>query len=350
MARIQGVDARICTWELVTGFEESLAPENLLEYFRRDFPEVEGIPKFWKMGSFNSPEGRRHRYLVILGSPGESDGSVKGFGKRCWRGRRALPRSLFLYARADAQMESWESYENFRYAAIVNGTLYVLVFYEGRLCHWSEERGYEGACGKELALNRLVRMDEFLRQDPLFSKAENFRQGELEFLEVDFGDPAAVWVVQLGKAAKDPFWKGLHLESRKRGRAARLSLILFFLMMFAGILVRENLDAGGVAMPGPEAPVLSTPATGPISKEPRIQKTAKSSRPKAREAATECPRPSISVQGIVGDRLFSGVFAGARVVKRAGDSLESYRVKSVLRDRVVLECGGREWEVLNGAP
>ena len=114
--------------------------------------------------------------------------------------------------------------------------------------------------------------------------------------------------------------------------------------------MRENLDAGGVAMPGPEAPVLSTPATGPISKEPRIQKTAKSSRPKAREAATECPRPSISVQGIVGDRLFSGVFAGARVVKRAGDSLESYRVKSVLRDRVVLECGGAEWEVLNGAP
>ena len=61
MARVQGVDARICTWELVTGFEESLAPENLLEYFRRDFPEVEGVPKFWKMVSFNSPEGRRHR-------------------------------------------------------------------------------------------------------------------------------------------------------------------------------------------------------------------------------------------------------------------------------------------------
>ena len=349
MARVQGVDARICTWELVTGFEESLAPENLLEYFRRDFPEVEGSPKFWKMVSFNSPEGRRHRYLVILGSPVDSDGE-KGFSRLFWRGRRALPRSLFLYARADAQMESWESYENFRYAAIVNGTLYVLVFYEGRLCHWSEERGYEGACGKEMAAGRLLRMDEFLRQDPLFSKAGNFRQGELEFLEVDFGNPAESWVVQLGKAARDPFWKGLHLESPKRGRAAGLSLILFFLMMFAGILVRENLDAGGVAMPGPAAPVLSTPATGPISKEPRIQKTAKSSRPKAREAATECSRPSIAIQGIVGDRLFSGVFAGARVVKRAGDSLESYRVKSVLRDRVVLECGGAEWEVLNGAP
>ena len=349
MARVQGVAARICTWELVTGFEESLAPENLLEYFRRDFPDVEGSPKFWKMVSFNSPEGRRHRYLVILGSPGSSDGE-KGFGWHCWRGRRALPRSLFLYVRADAQMRSWESYENFRYAAIVNSTLYVLVFYEGRLCHWSEERGYDGAGGKELAVNRLARMDEFLRQDPLFSKAEKFRQGELEFLEVNFDDPAAVWAAQLRKAAKDPFWKGLHLESRKRGRAAGLSLILFFLMMFAGILVRENLDAGGVAMPSPEAPMLSTPATGPISKEPRIQKTAKSSRPKAREAATECPRPSIAIQGIVGDRLFSGMFAGARVVKRAGDSLESYRVKSVLRDRVVLECGGAEWEVVNGAP
>ena len=50
----------------------------------------------------------------------------------------------------------------------------------------------------------------------------------------------------------------------------------------------------------------------------------------------------------MGNRLFSGVVGGEKVVKKAGDSLGVFLVKSVLRDRVVLECGGREWEVLNG--
>ena len=54
------------------------------------------------------------------------------------------------------------------------------------------------------------------------------------------------------------------------------------------------------------------------------------------------------IRGIVGNRLFSGVSGGEPVMKQLGDSLGSYRVKSVLRDRVVLECGGKEWEVVNG--
>ena len=66
MGRIQGVPARICTWELVTGFGQNPTEESLMEFFYRDFPEVEKAPKFWKMVSFNSSEGRHHRYLVIL--------------------------------------------------------------------------------------------------------------------------------------------------------------------------------------------------------------------------------------------------------------------------------------------
>ncbi len=44
------------------------------------------------------------------------------------------------------------------------------------------------------------------------------------------------------------------------------------------------------------------------------------------------------------------MFNGVSVMKKIGDTLDSYRISAVLRDRVVLECGGREWEVLNGAP
>ena len=57
----------------------------------------------------------------------------------------------------------------------------------------------------------------------------------------------------------------------------------------------------------------------------------------------------LEIRGIVGNRLFSGVFGGVNVMKQLGDSLGSYRVKSVLRDRVLLECGDKVWEVVNGA-
>ncbi len=95
MARVQGVPARICTWELVTGFGQNPTEEELADFFHRDFPDAEQLPKFWKLLSFNSSEGRRHRYLVILAEQGDLPCG------RLLRGHRILPRALFLYARAD---------------------------------------------------------------------------------------------------------------------------------------------------------------------------------------------------------------------------------------------------------
>ena len=331
MARVQGVPARICTWELVTGFGQNPTEEELADFFHRDFPDTERLPKFWKLLSFNSSEGRHHRYLVILAEQGDLPGG------RLLRGCRILPSSLFLYVRADEQMRSWKQYENFRYAAIVDGTLYVLVFYDGRLCHWSEERGYGGPCGKALALKRIENMDEFLRRDPLFSGAESFRYGELEFPEVDL------------KEVKDPVWRGLHLGPRRRGPRVVLSIILLLMTMVAGVFAYMNFDTGYGELPGPEAPLLTPPATEPISKEIRSDAFVKKLHPKSADAVPDCPKPALEIRGIVGNRLFSGLFGGMPVMKKIGDSLDLYRVKSLLRDRVVLECGSREWEVLNGA-
>lgn len=336
MARVQGIHARICTWELVTGFGQNPTEEDLMDYFRRDFPEVEGLPKFWKMISFNSSEGRHHRYLVILAEQGRLHGG------------RKLPISLFLYTRADEQMGSREGNGNFRYAALVGETLYVLLFYEGRLCHWSEERGYGDARAGLRAKERLRRMDEFLRRDPLFSQAEAFQCGVMECLDMDFDDPAGMWMEQLRRAARDPFWRGLHLEPRAGGPRVALSIILLLMLMVAGFLAWKNLDTGCGKLFGPEAPLLTPPATGPISKETRLSDRTKMPRPKNEDAVRDCQKPMLIIRGIVGNRLFSGVSGGEPVMKQLGDSLGSYRVKSVLRDRVVLECGGKEWEVVNG--
>ena len=330
MACVQGAPARICTWELVTGFGQNPTEEDLKDYFHRDFPETEQLPKFWKMISFNSSEGRHHRYLVILGKDGD------------------LPNSLVLFALADEQMSFGEGDGNFRYAAIVRGTLYVLVFYEGRLCHWSEERGYGDSSEDSWARERLYNMDEFLRRDPLFSQAEAFRYGNLEHLDIDFDNPAGEWAEQLRKASRDPFWKGLHLEPRRKGPRVALSIILLLTVMVAVLLAWENLYVGRGKLLGPEAPRLTPPATATISKEIKSRDFLKKTYSKSESAISECPKPALEIRGIVGNRLFSGLFSGMPVMKKIGDSLESYKVKSVLRDRVVLECGGREWEVLNG--
>ena len=342
MARVQGVSARICTWELVTGFGQNPTEDELVDFFHRDFPDALQLPKFWKLISFNSSEGRRHRYLVILA---ELENLAGG---RLLRGRRTLPKTLFLYAHADEQMRSWDQYENFRYGAIVCGTLYVLVFYEGRLCHWSEERGYGGPCGKKLACDRLQRIDEFLRRDPLFSNSPFFRYGALEQFEVNFDNLTEESAALFQKAAKDPFWKGLHLEPRRLGLRYALIIILLLMMMLTVLLTWCVLDAGGT-LPGPKAPVLTPPVINFISKEPKSSDIVKTSRPKMADAVSDCPKPMLEIRGIVGNRLFSGVFGGVNVMKQLGDSLGSYRVKSVLRDRVLLECGDKVWEVVNGA-
>lgn len=344
MARVCAVEARICTWEVVTGFGAGeLSREMLEDYFRRDFPDFEGMPRFWKMVSFNSAEGRRHRYLVIHGGT-----ELRG------RRERMVPRSVALFAMADREMRVSGATGNYRFAAMAGECLYVLVFYEGRLCHWSEEYGYGGKDSLEQAGKRVESFDAFLREDPLFSQGAEYMKNSLRVLDIDFEDPVGAWRRDLKNALRDPFWKGFHLEPRSRKKQTAKSIILLLLLMVAGITILKNLEPGCKIMVGPEAPALSLPPVTKSAAEfsPKQFDFRDVGKPQPRNTkdtpAPVCFKPALEIQGIVGNRLFSAVFGGENVVKRAGDSLGTFWVKSILRDRVVLECGEKEWEVLNG--
>jgi hypothetical protein len=174
-------------------------------------------------------------------------------------------------------------------------------------------------------------------------------KGPLTVLDVDFENLSGAWLADLKKAPRDPFWKGLHLEPRSPGRQTAKSIILLLLLMVAGMTIGNSLEPGCETLVGPEAPALSLPVV-PLPAMKPVHKEFGSRDIVFREVRStpECIDPVLEIRGLVGDRLFSGVFGGQNVVKKAGDSLGAFRVKSVLRDRVVLECGGKEWEVLNG--
>jgi hypothetical protein len=124
--------------------------------------------------------------------------------------------------------------------------------------------------------------------------------------------------------------------------------------MVAGITILKNLEPGCKIMVGPEAPALSLPPVTESAAEfsPKQFDFRDVGKPQPKNtkdtSVLACFKPALEIQGIVGDRLFSAVFGGENVVKRTGDSLGTFWVKSILRDRVVLECGEKEWEVLNG--
>ena len=343
MAKAIGVAARMFTWEVVTGFGSgALSQETLEDFFRRDFPTIQKMPRFWKMVSFNSAEGRRHRYLVIL-----ADGDMAG-GRE-----RQVPRSLSLFAVADREMRKSCTSGNFCFAAMAGNCLYVLVFFEGRLCHWSEEYGYDGADFMGMGLERLERFNCFLKTDALFSQAEVFERNGLKVLEMDFGNPRGPWRRDFLSAVRDPFWRGLRLEAKRRWRIPALSIILLLLVMVACFLGWLGQDVGlygEQALKNPEPPALTSPATKHVLNEsnPETKKRILRTTSGKAVSGSSCSKPSLEIKGLVGNRLFSGVAGGVSVVKRAGDSLGLFYVKTVLRDRVVLECGGREWEVING--
>lgn len=267
--------SRLFTWEYTTTFDENPSAAELEKAFRQEFPQtVERLGGFLTqvkavpMISFNSAEGRKTRYLVMLPAAGISPNTDVQPNIRTLPNNCNLPRQIWLFSLADRLMKTaaGDNSGNGLFYAVAEGTLYIFVFLEGRLCHWSEEVGYGGvddgmavACGingsgrvddgkgnvcanekddsaygknldggtrkkdgdahekdatdhtRDAAdINRhsdfadgtvqirLDRFRRFLRQDPLFSRGENFPEFCLEtpFSEGDFL-----------RATRDIFWK-----------------------------------------------------------------------------------------------------------------------------------------------
>ena len=216
-ARVAFADARLWTWEVVTGFDGVLDPVTLRRRYAEDFPPVAqscsggecAAPVFREMVSFNCTDGRRHRYLVM-----RPEADVAEFRRRY---DRVLPRMAMLYGCADKMMREGadggnaccgggprECGGNGRFAFLDNGWLYILVFFEGRLCHWSEEPRHD----METAQERIARFDEFLKRDGLFSRAEAWTR-QLLCLDESGARERREWG---RRAVKDPFWKAVDLD------------------------------------------------------------------------------------------------------------------------------------------
>ena len=94
---------------------------------------------------------------------------------------------------------------NLMFVALWKNVLYILVFMNGRLGHWSEESGY-GDCFDEQIAERVRRFKEFLKADELFASAGAF--GEVFVCGDNVPDMDILF--QIG--AKDSFWRDLDLD------------------------------------------------------------------------------------------------------------------------------------------
>ena len=381
-ARTAFVEAHLWTWEVVTGFDGVLDPVTLRRQFAEDFPSVAqsyssgecaAEPVFREMVSFNSTDGRKHRYLVMLANGNDAE---KKNAKHRGRGDRILPRSAMLYGYADKLMREDDACENVccgcslrescgncRFAFLDNGWLYILVFFEGRLCHWSEEPQYNN---KESAQERLGRFDVFLRNDDLFSRAEKWY---CAFMDVgDVQEPERLrW---LRRAGSDPFWRVR--TCRKLVWPALAAGVALLLAVSAWWNVSPG-DAPEVFSPdGVELPALTSPPEMRPSEEPAAPFNTADAREisvpfnesevrapfnnginpqfnKATNKENACALPSIHLHGVVAGRIFSASIAGAPPSwYNLGDSIGLFEVVSIGKDRVQLACGGETREVRNG--
>lgn len=386
MGRARAVRTRMFTWEMVTDFEGEVSQESLESSFARDFPEMQCRPVFWKMISFNAADGRRHRYLVAVPDAARESGERK-LCRREFRGLesrgRALPESIGLYALADKEIRSCDCGGNMRFAAVVDGVLYILVFMEGRLCHWSEEHGYGGSSAA-LVEERLERFDTFLKKDPLFSRAESRAGRGADSFASCFVPDASFALFPV--AARDPFWKGLDLFAfGSAGAKARFSPVRTLLLACIAlpgaweaaqlVKAQNNAEAPGNAAlqrnagaygceecttgtaPELDAPPQAVPGDSAWIMKPAVMSADKNRagfphpdmNHAAMESAPACPPPAISIQGTIDGKLAQAREAGGEIRWLGiGDSVGAYAVASIGRDRVHLVCNGTPLELLNG--
>lgn len=347
LGRTRAVRAKMFTWEVVTDFDCDAPQESLEEAFAKEFPEVQGsCVAFWKMVSFNAADGRKHRYLVAVTDVEQERCKSRGQERRAQE-RRALPESIGLYALADREMRSCDCGGNMRFAAVVDGVLYILVFMEGRLCHWSEENGY-GGNSAALVAERLERFDAFLAKDPLFSRTSAF---DLRlYPEATFG--------MFAEAARDPFWKRLDLYgSRTAGLHVGAPVMLFALAAVASLGFVTVHPAKGV--PCGDCVVAAAPELSAVPDEILGDGlwTMGHAEPKRMHSApgsggaqpSACGMPALTIQGTVDGKLAQAKIAGEVRWLAVGDSVGTFAVVSIGSDRVQFICNDKAVEVLNGS-
>lgn len=365
LGRVQPAEARLLTWECTTNFDEIPDLGTLESLFEKEFPrtccrlqECGGIYRIWHLVSFNSSEGRRSRFLVAL--------VEKPFEKSK---RRVLPAQIWFAAAADQMIRSKNLQVvdgncdgNYLCYGFDENMLRILVFFEGRLCHWSEEVFAEGLseCVQETKMNQaLERFRRFLKSDALFSRAKCFE-------EICLQEKSALDLsrVHFRRASRDSFWRGRDLQkpesiSMDAAHVARefaeglLGHKWGWLLALTVIGVAWNwrTDAdwneslkNAVA---PNSIELSLPPERTADEELRDLISLQEMQGVSVAAVPRCELPDFSLKGVVGEKLAiitleSATRAlhgeGSRTLV-VGDSLGSFTVHAIGRERMEFICG-----------
>ena len=379
--KVAPVAARMMTWEVTTAFDGMPTETELRKRFDEDFRDVfnagfadgECAVFFWPLVSFNASDGRKHRYLVAV-----ADEPLENYRKTF---DRCLPKQIALYAIADKVLRGeWGGESclkcdetcagcggecvvfdnncaekgNLLFVAFWGHCLYILVFMEGRLCHWSEEYGY-GETFDDACRERVARFKEFLKADELFAKMN----GVGEFGE---GSPKVDELFQV--AVRDPFWRGKDLDEcdsmkpceLRRWVMSSVALLVFCASVFAmcggslNLLCAKFFDDELRNSFVDVAPVeLSQPAARDLemlawAEGHRDLLPAKWTLGRAGLSSRgACDSSEINLLGIVGGRVaLVKTSAGETRTLSVGDSLSRYRVKRIGMNDVVMRCGRKE--------
>ena len=365
--RIAAVSAQMMTWEVTTVFDGTLTETELQKRFDDEFDvgEREIHASFWPLVSFNATDGRKHRYLVSVANE-----PLLPYRKKfdC-----SMPRQIALYAIADkilrgekvegavAENLSEEDVDgNLMLVALWNNVLYILVFVQGRLCHWSEEFEY-GECFDNRVSERVSRFKNFLKSDEFFSNAGVL--GEFYVLCDD-----NVNMDNLFKSGvRDSFWKGLDLDKcifMKPCQKRRLSLCALMLLiccLFLALVSNRSWMARNLWQTADDSSfekVSAVELSLPAAHDLEMLAWAEGHRELlpakwmfGRDARRTCESLDYKLQGIVGGRVALMQSAtGETKTVMVGDSLSRYRVKKIGRNEVVLRCGRKEIRYEVGAP
>lgn len=341
MFGVEQCPARLFTWELSSNFDEAVSLAAARCAFEREFPAAcerlrEGGGSFclWPLVSFNATEGRLSRYLVAFTER-----------RACKGRRRPLPPQIWLYSAADgAAMEipPDECSGSFWCHAQVEDSLYIVVFFEGRLCHWAEE--VLPACDSEYLDLRLERFRRFLKKDPLFSRAP------LKELALDGGSFETDARRRLfRRASRDPYFRSLSLlqdtGKRKKTGTRALFVLGILLLVLLGLFPVPATDSCESCNDPPPVPLLPAPQVFEVaepvtahSSEP-FYKTVPAGFPeKFSRATTDCALPDFHLKGVVSNKLAMVSESENTRTLAPGDSLGTFALRRVGRDRIELVC------------
>ena len=311
------IEASLFTWEYVSPFDEIPDMKRVYRAFEREF---RNHFRLLHLLSFNSGEYCCSRYLVVMPE-----------NQLPYTRKRLLPRQIALLAAADRairmQKNALDNSGNIFCYAVDNKKFKVLVFFEGRLCHWSESELEDSSIENEnLELERFRR---FLKTDTLFSRVKAFSEIRIEGIRRS----------DLKKAVRDPLWRSLNLQNESRAKGKK-SWLWYALVLLLAVVVLKMFNVGWFkpvteipdsALVELEEPPAWIESTEPMAKvELRSVGGAKISR---------CILPNFKLKGVIAAKLVMVDVEGNSSTKFVGDSLGSFKVLSIGGNGVGLACG-----------